>query len=257
MARTEAGKLLTEQHRQGQLQVRARALADYLRLWPIWEGDEESFNRLIVATIILIRAYRELSATLAGSYFLSFRNAEQVAGEAAIRLAGPLDEDKVRAALIVTGRESVRDALNRGASPQQAQDRAFTQTSGSVTRQVLSGGRETILQSVSEDKEALGWARVTDGDPCTFCALLAGRGPVYKADTVDFEAHDHCSCGAMPFYQGAEWPGRAREFQDLYNEAILEAREQGELQRGTSNDLLNAFRRVYERQRQEQQGAQA
>lgn len=247
MARTDAGRLLTEQHRRSQLQVRARALRDYLRLWPIWEGDEDSFVRMAVAAIVLIRAYHGLSASVAGGYFQSFRLAEGVRGEAIARLAGPIDEGKVIAGLNVTGRDAVRKALDSGVAPEKAREVALTRTSGSVSRQVLNGGRETLLRSIEEDREALGWARVTDSDPCTFCALLAGRGPVYKADTVDFEAHDSCGCGAEPVYRGSEWPGRAREFKDLYNEAVLEAREAGELMRGTQNDLLNAFRRRYER----------
>lgn len=249
MARTEAGRLLTEQHRQSQLQVRARALRDYLRLWPVWQGDDESFAQMAAATVVLVRAYNSLSANLSGSYFQSFRLAEHVSGEAAIRLAGPVDADKVIAGLTATGRNAVSDALHAGRSPEDAQSAALTRTSGSVTRQVLSGGRETILRSVAEDKEALGCGRVTDGDPCAFCALLASRGPVYKDDTVDFQAHDECGCTSEPFYPGSEWPGRAREFHDLYNEATLEADEAGELRRGTSNDLLNAFRRRYERDR--------
>jgi len=243
MARTAAGRILTEQHRQAQLQLRSRALRDYLALWPIWQGDEESFGKLALASIVLVRAYNGLSANLSGSYFQSFRQAEGVDGEAVTRLAGPIDTDKVVAGLHVTGRESVSKALAAGRTPEDARNAALTRTSGSVTRQVLNGGRETILRSVAEDKEARGWARVTDGDPCAFCALLASRGPAYKADTVDFEAHDACGCSAEPVYGKSEWPGRAREYHDLYNEAVLEAEQAGELRRGTRNDLLNAFRR--------------
>jgi hypothetical protein len=250
VARTDAGRILTEQHRRAQLQVRAQALRDYLRLWPIWEGDEESFFAMVAATLVLIRVYHGLSASLAASYFESFRVAEGAKGEAIPRVAGPINEDKVTAGLVVTGRDALRDALAAGRAAEEAREVALTQTSGSVSRQVLTGGRETILRSVAEDKEALGWTRVTDDDPCPFCALLAGRGPVYEEDTVDFEAHDSCACGAEAVYwKDAEWPGRAREFHDLYNEAILEAREADELDRGTKNDLLNAFRRRYERER--------
>jgi hypothetical protein len=198
---------------------------------------------MAAATIVLVRAYHGLSSTIAGSYFESFRLAEQVGGEAAIRRANPIDESKVLAGLTATGRESISAALEAGRSAEDARRAALTRTSGSVTRQVLTGGRETLLRTIAEDRQALGWGRVTDGNPCPFCALLASRGPVYKEDTVDFEAHDHCTCAAMPFYEGAEWPGRAREFKALYDRSVREAREAGELRRGTSNDLLNAFRR--------------
>lgn len=249
MARSAGGRELTERHRLGQLQIRARALRDYVRLWPVWQGDEESFGQLVSAALILARAYHGMSANLSGGYFTSFRLAEEVPGEALVRLAGPIDEGKVTAGLIVTGRDAVRAALDAGRSPHDAMDTALARTSGSLSRQVLNGGRETILRSVAEDKEALGYGRVTDGDPCSFCALLAGRGPVYKRDTADFKAHDECGCSAEPFYGGSEWPGRAREFHDMYNEAILRARQEGTMASGTSNDLLNTFRRFYDQQR--------
>jgi hypothetical protein len=141
-------------------------------------------------------------------------------------------------------------ALDAGRPPEQAKETALTRTSGSISRHVLNGGRETILRSVAEDREALGWGRVTDGDPCAFCAMLAGRGPVYQEDTVGFEAHDECGCGAEPvYYRDAPWPGRSREFHDMYNEALLQARQDGTMATGTSNDLLNTFRRFYDRQR--------
>lgn len=193
MARTEAGRQLTEQHRQGQLRIRAQALQSYTELWPIWEGDEDSFLKLVVATVILAKTYHSISSTYAGSYFQSYRMAEGAPGDAVARLAEPVDEAAVRTSMYVTGQTGLRDALKSGKSPEEARDVAFTRTSGSVSRHVLSGGRGTILKSVAEDKAALGWTRVTDGNPCAFCALLAGRGPVYKEEgTADFQAHDHC-----------------------------------------------------------------
>jgi hypothetical protein len=245
---TEAGALITERHRQGQLQIRARALRDYTRLWPIWQGDEESFDQMTLAAITLVRAYYSFSSSLAASYFTSFRLAEGVKGEAVPRLAGPLDEGKVIAGLRVTGMQAVTKALDAGRSGVDARDTALVRTSGSVTRQVLTGGRETIIRSVAEDREALGYGRVTDGDPCAFCAMLAGRGPVYKEHTADFEAHDECGCSAAPYY-GGTWHGRAEEFRDMYEEALMQARQDGTMATGTSNDLLNTFRRAYDRQR--------
>ncbi len=251
MAVTDTGRALTEQHRKVQLQIRAKALQDYTRLWPVWEGDEDSFVKLVLASIVLVKGYRLISSQTAGNYFQSFRIAEGAKGDALTKLADPVDEEKVRAALFATGQIAVTQAMESGQSPTHAKQVALTRTSGAMSTQVLNGGRETLLQSVQDDKSALGWARVTDSDPCSFCALLAGRGPVYKSETTaDFQAHGECACNAEPVYnRSAEWPGRAREFGDLYNEAVHEANEADELDRGTSNDLLNAFRRKYEAQR--------
>lgn len=61
--------------------------------------------------------------------------------------------------------------------------------------EVLRAGRETIQQSAPR------WRRVTDGKPCEFCAMLAGRGPVYTSeDAADGgQYHAHCGCTAEPF----------------------------------------------------------
>lgn len=87
-------------------------------------------------------------------------------------------------------------------------------------RQALAGGRDTIAAAVDDDKDALGWARATSGACCAFCAMLAGRGPVYGEDTADFQAHDHCTCTSEPvFSHDQAWPSGSREFQDRWNSA--------------------------------------
>lgn len=252
MARSAAGKALTEQHYKAQVQLRAVSLRDYLRLWPLFSGDEASFRRLVEAAVVLVRAHQQTSSALSAAYFQAFRTAENPGGHATPLLADPMSpeaEDRLIGSLYETGQFSVRRSLAAGKTPQSAMDTAFTNTSGTVTRNVLNGGRGTLLRSTGGDPKANGWARVTSGRPCAFCAMLSSRGPVYVTeDTADFRSHDHCTCMAEPGYQGTEWPGRSREFHDLYNEAILEAEERGDLRRGTSNDLLNAFRRHYDQQ---------
>lgn len=256
MARSEAGRALTAQHYEGQLRIRALALRDYLRLWPIWTGDDGSFRQLAEAVVVLVKAHRQLSADLGASYFDAFRLAEGVDGTAKSWLADPMTpeaEDKLIGSLFETGQFSVRRALAAGRSPQEAMNTALTSTSGVVSNKVLEGGRGSLLRSTANDERAKGWARVTGKDPCAFCALLSSRGPVYIAeDTADFEAHGGCSCTAEPGYEGTAWPGRSKEFHDMYNEALMQARQDGTMATGTSNDLLNTFRRYYDRQRSQQ-----
>lgn len=243
MARTAAGRAFTEEHRRGQLRIRARAAQDFARLWPLWQGDRSSFNDLATAAVPLVRVHRGLSASLAGAYFETFRGAERVRGGATPRLADPVDEGALRGTLFAVGEEGARKAIAAGHSPQAAMQNALVRTTGTVTRFVLDGGRDTMVLSTASDREARGWSRVTAGDPCAFCAMLASRGPVYSEDTSDFQAHDHCVCMGEPAYDGSEWPGRGREFRDLYNRAQREARESGGSE-GTANDALNNFRRL-------------
>lgn len=236
---------LTEQHRQAQLAIRAQALRDFASIWPIWNGDEQSFQAFVSAAVVLVRAYRQISASAAAAYFDAFREAAAVEGTASPALAAAITEAQVTASLYVTGRDGLRVALNAGQTAEEARQTVFVRTSGTVTRHVLAAGRQTLIDSVQGDPQALGWARVTDGDPCYFCLTLASRGAVYKTEqSADFQAHDHCGCTVMPVYKGAEIPGLQR-WRDVYNDAQSQAEASGELMPGenSSSARLRAVRR--------------
>lgn len=110
----------------------------------------------------------------------------------------------------------------------------------SFSPKLAGAGQDVVysqfVQDVQNDRDMLGWIRVSDGDPCAFCSMLLGRGPVYKEETAGFEAHDHCCCSAEPFAEGSSWPTKNREAEDLYYEAVG-AKEPGE-------SVVNAMRRL-------------
>lgn len=84
------------------------------------------------------------------------------------------------------------------------------------------------------DRRALGWARATSGDPCSFCTMLASRGPVFGERSGSFESHDHCACDLEPVYsRNQEWPQGSPGYQRLWREAT-EGR--------TGADAQHAFR---------------
>jgi len=155
-------------------------------------------------------------------------------------------EDRaVRVSMEVTGPVAQKSKTARNKPLVAVRDESFEAAAGSATRHVLTGGRRSLLTLVEADPQALGWARVTDGDPCAFCAMLASRGPVYGSEAAaGFSAHDACACTAEPVYsRQAPWPGRAREFQELWRETT----------RNTSGrDSINAFRRAYEQQQRDE-----
>lgn len=199
MARTDAGNVLTAEHRRAQLAVRANALRDFIRLWPLWRGDDQTFQSLVAATLPLIRAHHGVSSSLGLAYFEAFRRAERVAGSARPVIAPAVDVEKVVASLVVTGRIQTRKAIAAGQSPQAAMQTALVRVGGSVTRQVLKGGRDALVLSSGEDPRAQGWTRITDGNACDFCTGLAGQ--VFRGESAaEFEAHDHCGCGAEPSF---------------------------------------------------------
>lgn len=115
---------------------------------------------------------------------------------------------------------------------------ALSVTQGTAKRIVATGGRTTIIQAVQDDPKALGYYRVTDGHPCAFCAMLAGRGVVYKKSTVDFLSHNDCGCtGAPAFSHGQELPAISTNAADLYRQHA----------QGLSGDhALAAFRKAWD-----------
>ncbi len=224
MARTKEGAALTEVQRRRQLGLRAATIRDIIRLWPMWDLDDpSSYDRFVDAVIVLTQSRARDSAVLAARYYEMFKDVEiapgvkMTWGRAAV-LTEPATPAQIRASINATAKAGVFRALGAGFSREAALNQGLLQVSGSMGRHVLNGGRNTIMESARQDAMCLGWARVTDAEPCAFCAMLASRGPAYKEETVHFQAHDHCTCGAEPVYAGSKWPGRGQEFKDLWNQ---------------------------------------
>ncbi|WP_275462070.1 hypothetical protein [Streptomyces noursei] len=129
---------------------------------------------------------------------------------------------------------------------------------GAADRDAQMGGRDLMEASAHSDRAVIGWARVTDGDPCWFCAMLASRGAVYRnAWTARYQGHasrrrgadpgplpdgwedwsperlarwesdrglnrfhNNCHCTLVPVYSRTDWvPEAARQYRELYAEA--------------------------------------
>ena len=221
MARTALGAQLTRLHTKQQLALRAKVTTEVMRLYALWNlKDKDSYTRFEHAMVTLAQLRAIESATIAANYYEMFRAADApgLASRIASRvvLAAPPPVAQIRASVSATARAGVFRALRAGKPFEVAMQNGMVEVSGSVSRLALQGGRDTIQQEVARDATALGWARVASASACAFCAMLASRGPVYKEESVDFEAHDHCTCGAEPVYQGSQWPGQARQYQELW-----------------------------------------
>lgn len=246
MASTQAGRQATERHRLAQLALRAATLQDLLKLWPAFNpfNIDQSWPALRAALMLLVRSRRATSAGLAAAYYAEFAAAEGIPNPGAPSPQGDIGDDRLQVSLDVTGPSAFKRSVKSGNDPEAAKAQTLVSLSGSVSRLVLDGGRDTITTTTTRSRQALGWARVTDGDPCYFCAMLASRGPVYNSErsatrTEDAGAfHDHCGCTAEPvFSRDAEWPGKAREYADLWARTT----------KGLSGrDAVNAFRAAIE-----------
>lgn len=241
MAATEAAKRLTEAHRLGQARIAAATVRQMFAAWPLL--DPEAIDATLAAwlgvTVPLIRAQSQASAALSASYFTAYRAAEL--GVDAVRFAPLLAEgasvEAVVTSLTVTGPVRIKQAMSAGRSLAQAVTKAQASAAAAAQRHALEGGRATVVGSVASDRDALGWARATSGQPCAFCALIASRGPVYKSgQTASFQPHDACHCTPEPVYhRDADWPAGSRRFADVYAEA-----------KASDGDTLSNFRSLIE-----------
>lgn len=238
----DAGNRLTEAHRLAQARLGVATVQDMVAVWRLLDPrdlDATTARWLRVARRVIDSRHRQ-STTLAANYMRAFRAVELGGAERfSLMLADALPVEQVATVLTATGPAALKAATARGLTLTDATSRAFTTMAGEAQRLALDGGRSTITATIDADPKALGWARATSGRPCAFCAMLAGRGPVYKgAGTADFKPHGSCHCVPKPVYrEDAPWPLGSRRFAELWDEHA-----KGEA------DQLNAFRRAYEAQ---------
>lgn len=203
MAATPAGARLTEAHRLSQTSIGVRLSAEMLLLWSLVDTKQldRTVPQWLAAAMALIQVRRIESVRLAASYLTAFRTLEAPAA-VPFRpiLATSLDTLAASTSLRVVGPISVKRAMAAGRSLARASEVASTNTARTAMRHALEGGRDTIAATVRADPSVRGFRRVTSGDACKFCTMLAGRGAVYSGATATFQAHDGCSCSAEPVY---------------------------------------------------------
>ena len=248
MATTQLGAQITELHGRQQAALSADTILTFQALFPALDlssfaAIEASWPALEAALAALIDQNFGISSGLAANYYELFRAAEEVAGRYSPVLAETLPVEQVATSLKVTGPYTAKHlvALN----DPQAAEKTFVRLAGSLQRLVSLGGNNTVLRNVEEDRVAIGWMRVTHSkNPCTFCRLLATRGPVYKSEKTAlatfFRKHDHCQCSIEAVYRPDTklYPSAEADLA-LYNESTADFH-------GTK-DKLNAFRRAVER----------
>lgn len=238
MARTPEGKLLTDLHRRQQLALRASVVRDVMKLWPAWQPSKpDSYQAFERAMVLLVQSRSVQSAALAAHYAEMFRAAESPVHQAVrtVSLAAVRDEEKIKAAIGATTRGTVYKALAAGQKYEAVMSNALVNVSGTVSRDVLAGGRDTIFAEQIRDPRALGVARITGASPCAFCAMLASRGDVYlsaeSAGQIDgqmMEWHEHCDCSIEVAYEGYQMNARSLAQQEQWK---------------ASDGTLNGFRR--------------
>ena len=193
--------------------------------------DPQSVNRFLAAIVALARSFGRISASEAAKYYEAVRVAEGVPGAFVARPAPPATPDEILAG----ARWAIQGLW--GPNPDSAAARSLL--TGVVERNVLEAGRTTILDAAQRDRRCKGWARETEPGCCSFCAMLATRGAVYRSESSgDFASHNNCRCFAVPVFGTWEPSAEVAEWQQLYKEST----------RGVhgARRMRKAFRDAYE-----------
>lgn len=226
--------------------------------------DPGTIARWIDLLVPRILTERDKVSELAARYGDTLRKLERpdLADGFRFTKAPPLDEKAIRISLSVVGpgqaskayreiRESDLDPGMKQALLEVEDRKAETRIIGSVERHVQDGGRETLQRGAAEDRVALGWVRITDGDPCYFCAMLASRGLEFGAYGEDsfarsdarfvgdgkIKVHDHCSCHPKAVYSEDDpFLKDAERFEEMWRE----------YSRGGGAFAIKTFRQAYE-----------
>lgn len=202
MAATSRGAVLTDQHRRDQVRMAITADSQARRAWDgtldlnDLKGSQPVWKNTIMR---LIETWWRVSARTAANYIPRFREAEIGEG---IEVAVPeFDRSRVAREVDWTGAVNVLWHISRGETAAAAYVAARSLFLGIFHEAVLDGGRMTVREMAKRDTRAIGWRRVSDGDPCAFCAMLVTRGPVYTSEqhalsrqSDMLKYHPHCGC---------------------------------------------------------------
>lgn len=246
---------LAERHVEAQQRI-SRLLADAVkREWtkavagrvPTASMSEQFIARMLP----LIRMYRDRSEGHAARFyererFAAVPDASPFSGAR----ADEVPDEAIITSLTVTGLVRATQALEQVALA-EALELAQTSLQGAVSRITLNAGRSYSLNAFTEDRLAVAYFRQTGPGCCSFCAMLASRGAVYREDSFEqsdprffgpgnAKVHDECGC-----VMGTLW--RRDTAAPDFNTSMR--RIWDEVTRGKSGQAAqNAFRNVYEAQ---------
>lgn len=241
MATTPAGAALTDRFHSIQSLIADRTVNALNNLWMLLTVDGSiTESEWVEAAVSVLRASHGVSERVARGYYQAYRTAELGVYEQVRQFGGRAFLANRAAHRAAAYPAYFRRLIGEGVTVEQAGAKAARELTGELVELALDGGRYTVIETVQVDDRAVGWYRVTDSDPCAFCALMASRGAVYKSQSsASFRAHWRCNCAAEAAYTRSRYPNdAAKQWGDLYNRST----------RG-SRDPLNAFRRAYERPR--------
>lgn len=225
MALTSLGSELTRAHKDQQIRLAAEAAGESNVLWA--ELNPADPYPWAYAQALLLADRKAQSGRLAEAYLSEFAGAE--IGQPVQIVEPRTDFDRLIGVSIGAGANAVTNLVDEGVRMDVALDQMRERFNEIVAAETQRTYREMVADTAGRQQKT--WRRVTDGDPCAFCAMLASRGPVYMESTVTaskyaLRYHKGCGCTAEPWYgRWEDWQPTPQEqkYVDAYFQAAAEA----------------------------------
>lgn len=236
----------TEYQRQA-IRFAGKYAGYYSELGRLWRSGKMNDTQYVRLCVELERAGHDGSAAMAAKFVSDFRKLNGV--DPGLIVYDEFDAAAALARSIATTRIMASD-------PDRAGDTIDRMAVG-FNRAVLNAGRDTVEWSAGAQGRS--WRRVTDGDPCAFCAMLATRSDYTTKERalttghtrrhkrgskrpIGSRYHDHCGCTVVEVV-GPWEPNKADAgYQRVYEKARDWVDDHG-LSQSPSN-ILKAMRTV-------------
>ena len=236
----------TEYQRQA-IRFAGKYAGYYSELGRLWRSGKMNDTQYVRLCVELERAGHDGSAAMAAKFVSDFRKLNGVDPGLIV-----YDEFDAAAALA----RSIATTKIIASDPDKASETIDRMAVG-FNRAVLNAGRDTVEWSAGAQGRS--WRRVTDGDPCAFCAMLATRSDYTTKERalttghtnrhkrgnkrpLGSRYHDHCGCTVVEVV-GPWEPNRADTgYQRTYEKAREWVDDHG-LSQSPSN-ILKAMRTV-------------
>lgn len=230
MAATDEGQALTTTHKRRQVVLGAQAELEAAATWRLLDLDDldASTPSWLAVQVGRLRGRYATSRSLAERYLTDYRAVEL--GSTAGPLVAPTFEDAAAARMLLgSGPRLTKLLIGRGTDPLEAFDMARRTAAGQTQKWALSGGRGVLTSTARVDRRAV-YRRVSDGNPCAFCAMLVARSIEFpNSFQAGFRAHPGCGCSGELRYEDQDtYTDTEAEFVDAYRQAAAQARAAGE-----------------------------
>jgi len=221
VATTTEGRDLTNAHRIQQVIIGQDTQQEATLLTDTYLTTPAPDRTAWLAAMLLMASSRwRQSQRLAAAYLHEFDHAENApVGGSVVELRFPdaravtMLTDLIPAPLVAELEEPLEQELVRTVAAEAG-------------KLAMTGGRSTI--DLTSRRRRVRYRRVSDGNPCAFCAMLAQSGPRYSEETAYFRAHPDCGCTAEPVYGIWQPTALERKWVDAYDDAAEAARKAGE-----------------------------